>query len=85
MLTHIRLSKEINSAIENILPSTYFKNKSEFIRDAVRKSIEDYELKKALKKLQGSSKGFAPTKSQRKALFLEFEKEFINSLEKQQE
>ena len=81
MLTHIRLNKDIDSAIRNILPQTYFKNKSEFIRDAIRKSLEDYELRKSLKKLQGSSKGVTLTQTQRKKLFIEFEKEFINSLE----
>lgn len=45
MLTHIRLDKKIEQSIKEIIEIEHFSNKSEFIRDAIRKSIEDYKSK----------------------------------------
>ena len=75
MLTHLRLEKKMDDAISEILPNTFFKNKSEFIRDSIRKNLEYYSVFAKLEKIKGSSKGFAPSLSQRQEYFKEFENE----------
>lgn len=79
MLTHIRIDKKLDEAIESVLPDTYFKNKSEFIRDAIRKSVEEYKIQKRIDELKGSSKGHIPNRDQRLKAFSEFEKEIKDS------
>ncbi len=82
MLTHIRIDEKLDKAIDSILPDTYFKNKSEFIRDAIRKSLENYKTLKKLHELKGSSSGFLPNNEQRLSFFREFEQEITNSQDK---
>lgn len=79
MLTHIRIDKKLDEAIESVLPDTYFKNKSEFIRDAIRKSLEEYKVQRRIYELKGSSKGHVPTREERVKAFSEFEKEIRDS------
>ncbi len=81
MLTHIRLDAKMDEAIDTVLAHTYFKNKSEFVRDAIRKSLEEYEVHTKLKKLQGSGMGFVPTREQRKRSFLAFEQKIKETQE----
>lgn len=47
MLTHIRLDEKMEAEISQLLEREMFSSKSEFIRDAIRKSIEDYKTKLA--------------------------------------
>ena len=82
MLTHIRIDKKLDEAIESVLPDTYFKNKSDFIRDAIRKSLEEYTVQKKIHELKGSSKGHVPNRDERIKAFAEFEKEIKDSLDK---
>ena len=79
MLTHIRIDKKMDRALDSILPDTYFKNKSEFIRDAIRKSLENYKTLKKLHELKGSSSGFKASSNQRLNFFKEFGEEITNS------
>ena len=79
MLTHIRLEKRMDDAISEVLPNTFFKNKSEFIRDSIRKNLEYYSVLARIEKFKGSSNGFVPSRLQREEYFKEFEKETKDS------
>ena len=82
MLVHLRLEKQMLEAIDETIKNELYKTKSEFIRDAIRKSLEEYELKQSLvrlKGLQGSLR--ASQRLSRRENFLEFEK-LINSQDK---
>ena len=65
MITHIRFDQNMEQGIQEMIKNNYFQNKSEFIRDAVRKSLEEYQMQKVLEKikeLQGTGKGKTPKK-----------------------
>lgn len=68
MLTHIRLDSEMENAIEEAMGIELYKNKSEFIRAAIREKINSIRKDKALKilaSLKGSTKGKPFTKEER--------------------
>ena len=82
MLVHLSLEKQMVDAIDRTIQDELYRTKSEFIRDAIRKSLEEYELKQSLvrlKSLQGSLT--ASEKLSRRKNFLEFEK-LIHSQDK---
>ncbi len=84
MLVHLRLEKQMVDSIDTTIQEELYKTKSEFIRDAIRKSLEEYELKRSLSKiksLQGSVKPLQ--RLSRRENFLEFEKT-IRSQDKQE-
>ncbi|MBW2968662.1 ribbon-helix-helix domain-containing protein [Candidatus Woesearchaeota archaeon] len=74
-LVHLRLEKKLKKEINTIVKTGFFSNMTEFIRDAIRKSIEDYEKKRAIKgleKLRG--KGRLLTKAEQKKARAELKK-----------
>lgn len=58
MLTHIRLDAKMEEEIQKVISSELFSSKSEFIRDAIRKSIESYKAKVAQELLDANFKSF---------------------------
>ncbi|MFT4312251.1 MAG: ribbon-helix-helix domain-containing protein [Candidatus Woesearchaeota archaeon] len=79
-LIHIRLEQSLNSQIENVVKTQFFTNKTEFIKDAIRKSLEEYRLQESiLRNIQGSSKGCIPTREQRKMYLKKFEKKLTTT------
>ena|GEM_PF-2538880 len=66
-LVHLRLEKELKKRMNDIVKTGMFANMTEFIRDAIRKNIEEYEKQRAirgLEKLRG--KGRLLTKAEQK-------------------
>jgi len=58
-LVHLRLEKKLKEHIRNIVDTGLFSNMTEFIKDSIRKNIEDYNKKLVLmkiRKLQYSAK-----------------------------
>lgn len=51
-LIHLRIEKKLKDEINEAVKSGLFSNMTEFIRDAIRKSIEDYEKRKAIRGLE---------------------------------
>jgi len=47
-LIHIRIDANMRKEIQNVLQEGLFSSTTEFIKDAIRKSIEEYKMKKAL-------------------------------------
>lgn len=68
-LVHLRLEKKLKQSIMNVVKTGLFSNMTEFIRDSIRKNIEEYEKKRAiqgLEKLRGKGRLLTPAE-QRKA------------------
>lgn len=66
-LVHLRLEKKLKQKINEIIKTELFSNMTEFIRESIRKNIEEYEKKRAvrgLEKLRG--KGRLLTKEEQK-------------------
>lgn len=59
-LVHLRISEKLYSEAKNFSKESGFSNVQEFIRNSIRKSVEDYELRKSLKKIE-SLKGSMPS------------------------
>lgn len=74
MLTHIRLDSKMEREIQYVVNAELFTNKSEFIRDAIRKSIESYKTAMAKELLTENFKSFEGThltSQEKKAAFKE--------------
>lgn len=74
-LVHLRLEKELKKRMNEIVKTGMFANMTEFIRDAIRKSIDEYEKKKAIRGLEMlRGKGRLLTKSEQKKAKAELKK-----------
>jgi len=51
-LIHLRLEKRMKDRISEVVENGMFANMTEFIRDAIRKNIEEYEKRKAIRGLE---------------------------------
>lgn len=51
-LVHLRIDKEMKARINEVVHNGLFSNMTEFIREAIRKSIDEYETKKAIRGLE---------------------------------
>ncbi|MCX6709196.1 MAG: hypothetical protein NTW67_06140 [Candidatus Woesearchaeota archaeon] len=51
-LVHLRIDKEMRARIDEVVHNGLFSNMTEFIREAIRKSIDEYETKKAIRGLE---------------------------------
>lgn len=72
---HLRLEKELKERIREVIGTGLFSNTTEFIRDAIRKSIEKYELEKNIRGLEMlRGKGRLLTKEQSKKAKAELKK-----------
>lgn len=68
---HIRLEKKMISQIKETVDHGLFANQTEFIRDAIRKSLETYEKHAAIQgllKLKGNARRISRKKIQSKEL-----------------
>lgn len=66
-LVHLRLSKQLKESMNEVVSTGLFANTTEFIRDAIRKSIEEYEQRKAIRGLEMlRGKGRLLTKEEQK-------------------
>ena len=74
-LVHLRLEKELKKRMNEIVKTGMFANMTEFIRDAIRKSIDEYEKKKAIRGLEMlRGKGRLLTKAEQKKAKAELKK-----------
>jgi len=77
-LVHLRVSDKLYKDSIEIVRESGFNSIQEFIREAVRKTVEDFQTRMAirnLRKLQGSVKGIKRmTKEERDRLFEEYAK-----------
>lgn len=74
-LVHLRLEKELKKRMNEIVKTGMFANMTEFIRDAIRKSIDEYEKKKAIRGLEIlRGKGRLLTKAEQKKAKAELKK-----------
>lgn len=74
-LVHLRLEKELKNRVNEIVKTGMFSSMTEFIRDAIRKNIEEYEKQwaiRGLEKLRG--KGRLLTKEEQKKAKAELKK-----------
>ncbi|MDP4012959.1 MAG: hypothetical protein Q8R00_05140 [Candidatus Nanoarchaeia archaeon] len=51
-MIHLRLEKRMKDRISETVENGMFTNMTEFIRDAIRKSIEEYEKRRAIRGLE---------------------------------
>lgn len=51
-MIHLRLEKRMKDSISEAVENGMFANMTEFIRDAIRKSIEEYEKRSAIRGLE---------------------------------
>ncbi len=66
-LVHLRIDKEMKARINEVVHNGLFSNMTEFIREAIRKSIDEYETKKAIRGLEMlRGKGRLLTKEEQK-------------------
>jgi Arc/MetJ-type ribon-helix-helix transcriptional regulator len=74
-LVHLRLEKQMKQRMNEIVKTGMFANMTEFIRDAIRKSIDEYEKKKAIRGLEMlRGKGRLLTKAEQKKAKAELKK-----------
>jgi len=74
-LVHLRLEKKLKERIKEVIGTGLFSNTTEFIRDAIRKSIEAYELEKNIRGLEMlRGKGRLLTKEEQKRAKAELKK-----------
>ena len=74
-LVHLRLEKQMKKRMNEIVKTGMFANMTEFIRDAIRKSIDEYEKKKAIRGLEMlRGKGRLLTKAEQKKAKAELKK-----------
>jgi len=74
-LVHLRLEKRLKAEINEFVKSGLFSNMTEFIRDAIRKSIEQYEIQKNIRGLEMlRGKGRLLTKAQSEKAKAEWKK-----------
>ena len=68
-LVHLRLEKQMKKRMNEIVKTGMFANMTEFIRDAIRKNIDEYEKKKAIRGLEMlRGKGRLLTKAEQKRI-----------------
>lgn len=66
-LVHLRLGKKLKQEINEIVKTGFFSNMTEFIKDSIRKNLEEYEKKKAIRGLERlRGKGRLLTKEEQK-------------------
>jgi len=66
-LVHLRLGTKLKKEINDIVKTGLFSNMTEFIRDSIRKNIEEYEKKRAIRGLERlRGKGRLLTKEEQK-------------------
>ena len=66
-LVHLRLEKKLKDRMNEIVKTGLFANMTEFIREAIRKNIEEYEKQKAIRGLEMlRGKGRLLTKAEQK-------------------
>ncbi|MBW2986349.1 ribbon-helix-helix domain-containing protein [Candidatus Woesearchaeota archaeon] len=66
-LVHLRLEKQLKKRMNDIVKTGMFANMTEFIRDAIRKNIEEYEKQRAIRGLELlRGKGRLLTKAEQK-------------------
>ena len=53
-LIHLRIDSKIRKQMKETVKENLFSNESEFIRDSIRKNLENYEKMKTLKKIQNT-------------------------------
>lgn len=74
-LVHLRLDRKLKENMNEIVSTGLFANVTEFIRDAIRKSIEEYEKRKAIRGLEMlRGKGRLLTKEEQKVAKAELKK-----------
>jgi Arc/MetJ-type ribon-helix-helix transcriptional regulator len=74
-LVHLRLEKELKQRINEIVGTGLFANMTEFIRDSIRKNIEEYEKQRAIRGLELlRGKGHLLTKEEQKKAKAELKK-----------
>lgn len=74
-LVHLRLSKQLKDSINGIVESGLFSNMTEFIRDAIRRGIDEYEKRQAIRGLEMlRGKGRLLTKEEQKKAKAELKK-----------
>lgn len=74
-LVHLRLEKRMKNEINNIIKIGLFSNMTEFIRDSIRKNIEEYEKQRAVRGLELlRGKGRLLTKAEQKKAIAELKK-----------
>ena len=74
-LIHLRLEKQMKKRMNDVIKTGMFANMTEFIRDAIRKSIDEYEKKKAIRGLEMlRGKGRLLTKAEQKKAKAELKK-----------
>jgi Arc/MetJ-type ribon-helix-helix transcriptional regulator len=75
-LTPIRIEKQLKSEIKQLIAQGYFSTLTEFVKDSIRKNLENYRKQQALKaltQLKGSSKDKKrPTPAQRAKLISKY-------------
>lgn len=67
-LTPIRIEKQLKEEIKVLIHQGYFSTMTEFVKDSIRKNLENYRKQEALKALasiKGTVVGSYPTKTQR--------------------
>jgi Arc/MetJ-type ribon-helix-helix transcriptional regulator len=66
-LVHLRLEKKLKTRMNEIVKTGMFANMTEFIRDSIRKNIEEYEKQRAIRGLEAlRGKGRLLTKTEQK-------------------
>ena len=74
-LVHLRLSKQLKESMNEVVSTGLFANITEFIRDAIRKSIEEYEQRQAIRGLEMlRGKGRLLTKEEQKIVTAKLKK-----------
>ncbi len=69
ILLHIKVDEALKQEIERVSKERHFASMTEFVRDAIRKSLEDYRAQHALelinKKNLRAKSGARPSRSER--------------------
>jgi Arc/MetJ-type ribon-helix-helix transcriptional regulator len=78
-LTPIRIEKQLKVEIKELISQGYFSTLTEFVKDSIRKNLENYRKQQAFKvlnELKGSSK---TTKKQTKTTRAKIVSKYLNS------
>jgi Arc/MetJ-type ribon-helix-helix transcriptional regulator len=69
-MVHLRLEPKIRNEIKKIVKDNMFSNESEFIRDSIRRNLENYRKIQLLDSMRGTLKPSKnPTKLKRSEVF----------------
>ncbi len=78
---HLRLEKQMKDEINKVVEAGLFSNMTEFIRDAIRKRIEEYEMQRNIRGLEMlRGKGRLLTKAEQKRAKAELKKISVSEL-----